>query len=116
MIISWIMDKLGITSLRIQVAEQRLLIHKLTDDLEKLTSEIHAMDKVDIDVDCYNRGRNTIILTGCYKGKGYVKFYDLPQGEFIQYVQRMEYEKKHHLLRNVDCPLAIRAWFNFEDY
>lgn len=114
MIISWIIDKLGITSLRIQLAEQRLLIHKLTDDLEKLTSEVHAMDKVDIDVDLHTRGRNTIILTGCYKGRGYVRFYDLPQEEFVHYVQRMEYEKKHHLIRNVDCPPTISAWFNFK--
>lgn len=39
MIISWIKDKLGITSLRILVAEQRLLINKLTGDLEDLMSK-----------------------------------------------------------------------------
>lgn len=114
MIVSWIKDKLGVTELhrklRVLICENR----RLEGSIESLHKEIHAMDKIDIDVDLGKRGRNTIILTGCYKGRGYVRFYDLPQDEFIHYVERTEHEKKHNLIRNVDCPPTMKAWFNFK--
>ncbi len=114
MIKKWLKKVLGITELEAKNKELLYSYRSVESELEAIKSEIHAMDRVDIDVDLYNRGRNTIILTGCYKGRGYVRFYDLPQNEFTHYVERTEHEKKHNLIRNVDCPPTMKAWFNFK--
>lgn len=109
----WINDKLGVTKLhgklQVLIGENR----RLETELNKLQNEIHAMDRIDIDFDLHKRGQNTIVLTGCYKGRGYVQFYDIPHEEFIHYVERLQHERKHNLIRNTDCPPSVKAYFNF---
>lgn len=114
MIKKWLKKMLGITELEGYNKELLALYHHTESELETLKSEIHKMDRVDIDISPHQRGQNTIVLTGCYKGKGYVQFYDVPHDEFAHYVERLQYEKKSNLIRNVDCPPNVRAYFNFK--
>ena len=113
-IIKWFKDKLGVNQVENKVDTLIGENRRLEIELNKLHSEIHAMDKIDIDVNAYRRGQNTIVLTGYYKGKGYVEFYDIPHEEFLYYVERLQYEKRNNLIRNVDCPPQIKAYFNFK--
>lgn len=110
----WVNDKLGVTKLIANTVMMQHEIRILKERLTNLEEQIHAMDRIDMDFDLHKRGQNTIVLTGCYKGKGYVQFYDIPHEEFIHYVERLQHERKHNLIRNTDCPPSVKAYFNFK--
>lgn len=58
-----------------------------------------------VDVDAGFRGQNTVILTGVYRGRGYVQFYDVGQAEFLSLVEEYRQRRKNDpRVRNIDAP------------
>ena len=89
----WLKKKLGITALeKFKAAQEAELEH-------------YARYDADIGV----RGNNTIVLTGTYRGHGYVRFYDLSDENFHHMVERMRGMRT--MLRNIDCPPQLQGKF-----
>lgn len=110
MITKWIKDKLGITSLENENKrlKRQLELHKLF--VERKISELKEYTRVDADVGF--RGNNTIILTGVYKSKAFVRFYDMGDGEFQALVDRVRSMRDHALIRHIDTPPNFHGTFN----
>lgn len=95
--------KKELSDTRLQLLECKQLIF---EEINKFT------DSVRIDAELGFRGNSTIVLTGVYKNRGYVEFYDLDSTEFHYLVEKLKDMKKEHLIRHVDGPLG----FNFKGY
>jgi hypothetical protein len=67
------------------------------DEKLKEFQSLHAMD-----ADESYRGQCTIILTGVFRGRGYVKFVDVEHDEFRHMVERFRSRKS--MFRNEDRP------------
>jgi|GEM_PF-6314523 len=109
-IIDWLRDKLGITRLEEKHEDLknannflRRVVEKKFDDLDELTR---------IDADISNRGQCTVILTGVYRGKAYVQYYDIPTQEFVHLVEEMRQRRKYNLIRNIDHLPSFRGAFD----
>ena len=101
--IKWIKNKLGITKLE---QENQMLKYKL----EKYQDFIKEYTRVDADIGY--RGNNTIILTGVYRNKAYVHFYDIGDGEFVNLVEHLREMKDHALIRHIDKPPHFSGFFD----
>lgn len=110
--INWIKHKLGISVLEsrvdylegeVKLLEERVLRYK--QYVDNHIKELERYTAVDADI---SRSGSSIILTGVYKGKGYVRFYDLSQEDFIHFVETVKWMTKEKALRVVDKPY----WFN----
>lgn len=68
----------------------------------------YKMERLDklatMDLDGSYRGPNTIVLTGVFRGRGYVQFYDVNQDEFHHLVQDFRSRERHAMLRVQDLP------------
>ncbi len=108
--IEWIKKKLGITALENgqKSLDARLLWHK--DFVNSKVAELKEYTRVDADVGF--RSNNTIILTGVYKKKAYVHFYDIGDGEFIRLVEQLKSMRGHALLRTIDTPPMFKGTFD----
>ena len=106
---NWIKKKLGITALENEnkilneavKAHKQFVVQKITD-LKEYT-------RVDADVGI--RGNNTIILTGVYRNRAFVRFYDMGDGEFIRLVEQMKEMREHSLIRHIDAPPSFIGSF-----
>ena len=87
--------------------EKKLQRHQ--DFVTAKVSELKEYTRVDADMGI--RGNNTIILTGVYRNKAYVRFYDIGDGEFQKLIEQMKHMQDHCLIRNVDQPPHIRGMF-----
>jgi len=107
---NWIKKKLGIIALE---EENRVLDAKLARQREYITEkvgELKAYTRVDADIGF--RGNNTIILTGVYRNKAFVKFYDMGDGEFVRLVEQLKDMKDHCLVRHLDAPPQFNGVFD----
>jgi hypothetical protein len=107
--INWIKDKLGITQLEFENLKfkQAIKIHEYF--VANKIAELKEYTRVDADIGF--RGNNTIILTGVYRNKAYIRFYDLGDAEFLRLVEQLKEMRQHALLRNIDCPYEFRGTF-----
>ena len=106
---NWVKKKLGITSLEKKNKELSLLLESHSRYVSEKIAELKEYTRVDADIGV--RGNNTIILTGVYKNKGFVRFYDIGDGEFIKLIEQMNYMKDHCLIRNIDQPPSFNGTF-----
>lgn len=100
-----------------RLTELELSNRQLLDSFESLHSfvkeqvrYINHLHKIDADVGI--RGNNTIILTGVFRGKAYVKFYDIGDGRFKAMVEELQWLSKHGELRTIDKPIGFEGSFN----
>jgi hypothetical protein len=93
---------LGVDKLIAEISLLKIQNAGLSNQLDKTHSLMKEFTRVDADIGF--RGNNTIILTGVFKGRGYVQFYDLGDGEFRDMVERLRDMKKYALIRQVDAP------------
>lgn len=78
----------------------------------RVNSHIEELERFTaLDADVSFRGNCTIILTGVYRGQGYVQFYDLSPEHFREYVERLKYERGENVVRVVDRPLGHSGSF-----
>lgn len=105
----WIKWKLGILALEHKNTELRnqLQLHK--DFVTTKIAELKEYTRVDADVGF--RGNNTVILTGVYRNRAYVQFYDLGDGEFARLVEHLKDMRSHALIRHIDAPPSFRGSF-----
>lgn len=108
-LLRWVQEKLGIVKLQQEVDKQHalLLSHKVF--VREKIEELKEYTRVDADVGF--RGNNTIILTGVYRRKAYVQFWDVGDGEFEKLVDQLRYMSDHALLRNIDAPPYFKGTF-----
>lgn len=84
-------------------------IESVHTKLDRRLAELDRLTKVDADVGV--RGKNTIILTGVYRGKAYVEFYECSNDYFIDTVERLRHEGRSNLIRNIDAPPTFNGSF-----
>lgn len=94
-------------------AENMQLRQNMNDLKYYIDTRIHEFtDSVRIDAEIGVRGNNTVILTGVYKNRGYVEFYDMENPEFHNFVEMLKFQRKGNLIRHIDGPLG----FDFRGY
>jgi len=103
--INWIKRKLGVTAIE-EAYNQKV------QELDRHLKWLQENARMDADVGFSHRGNNTIILTGIYRGRAYVQFYDMGNGEFERLVEQMRDMKKYALIRHVDAPPMFKAAFD----
>lgn len=108
---SYDISKKEISALKIRCAKLEGQLNETQHDIYSLRKVVSSYFKVDADVG--HRGNNTIILTGIYRGKGYVQFYDVGDGQFVETVERMRDLNRSRLLRTVDAPPSFVGQFNW---
>jgi hypothetical protein len=108
-VLNWIKRKLGILDLAQENAELRRQLQSHRDFVSAKVAELKDYTRVDADVGI--RGNNTIILTGVYRNRAYVQFYDLGDGEFVRLVEHLKDMKGHALIRHIDAPPQFKGMF-----
>jgi hypothetical protein len=111
---------LGITALE---QENQLLWEALEAERDALKAEVNMhrayvrermaelKEYTRVDADIGYRGNNTIILSGVFRNKAFVRFYEMGDGEFKALVDQIQAMKDHALIRNVDWPPELRGAF-----
>lgn len=80
------------------------LEQRISVQTDRITHRIAELDKLTaIDGAAGVRGPCTIILSGVYRGKGYVAFYEMEHDEFQHFVEEYRQRKLHGYLRNIDA-------------
>jgi len=105
----WIKKWLGVTALDARIKKQEAVLAILSPAIDEKIRDLDKLTREDWDIGM--RGPSTIILTGVYRGKGYVKFYEVPGDQFHSLVQEYQERHKHHLIRNVDVPYPMSGAF-----
>lgn len=100
---------LGIDTLEKRADTHSYILDGLAGQIDKKIKELDKLTREDWDIGV--RGPSTIILTGVYRGRGYVKFYDVPGEQFEDLVQMFRSREKSHLIRNVDAPHLMSGAF-----
>ncbi|MBL4781819.1 MAG: hypothetical protein JKX92_06210 [Porticoccaceae bacterium] len=108
--IEWVKKKLGITELKEENKRLSDQVKNHKEFVRKKVSDLQEYTRVDADVGI--RGNNTIVLTGVYRNQGYVRFYDIGDGEFEHLVRQMKHMKDHCLIRHIDQPPGYRGLFD----
>lgn len=109
-ILWWVKEKLGILTLEREHMELRRSLQSHKNFVSEKVGELKEYTRVDADVGY--RGNNTIILTGVYRNKGYVKFYDMGDRDFVNLVEHLKDMKGHALIRNIDAPPHFKGTFD----
>jgi hypothetical protein len=91
----------------------------LETSVDTLTLDLCAAQKVlnkyfRVDADVGYRGGNTLVLTGVYKNRGYVQFYDMGDKGFACEVERLKDLRRCNMLRHVDAPETYTGIFDLE--
>lgn len=108
-VLEFLRNKLGITALE---RENAILKQRLAEQSTRLDRRIADLDELTaMDADIGFRGPCTVILTGVYRGNGYVKFYDMPVDQFRRHVEMMLDMQRSSLIRTVDAPPSFLASF-----
>lgn len=106
----WIKKVLGITALEQENARLKLLVRHQERYVSEKIKELQDYTRVDADMGV--RGHNTIILTGVYRNKAYVRFYDVKGDDFAGFVEHLRDLKGHALIRNIDHPPTFHGVFD----
>jgi CRP-like cAMP-binding protein len=101
---------LGITALEMEIDHLRGVINTEQKRIARRIEELDNLTREDIDIGF--RGKNTIILTGVYRGRGYVEFYDMSDYDFAEVVKMYQDRRKRNLLRVVDGPPFVSGAFD----
>jgi hypothetical protein len=107
---NWIKKKLGITALEAENGAIKADLSWHKNFVSQRINDLKEYTRVDADIGF--RGNNTIILTGVYRKKGFVRFYDVGDGEFKNLVLQMRDMKDHALIRNIDRPPSFEGTFD----
>jgi ATP-dependent exoDNAse (exonuclease V) alpha subunit len=106
---NWIKKKLGITQLE---NENKVLRNQLQSHREYVAEKIGELKEYTrVDADMGVRGNNTIVLTGVYRKRAFVQFYDIGDGEFQRLVEMLRDMKDHALVRHIDKPPSFHGTF-----
>jgi len=107
MVLRWFKNLFGITKLE---ESNRLLleeVHEYSLEFKRVLKQLQ--DFVKIDADLGFRSNNTIIVTGRFRNREFVNFYDVGDGDFVSLVNQLQHLKKFGNIRNVDAPESFKA-------
>ena len=106
----WLKKWLGVA----QLEKQHIGMSSIINAQEsRITDRMRELDQLTaIEADVGFRGPCTIILSGVYRGRGYVKFYEMDLEEFRHLVERYKFEERDNLIRHVDVPYHLNAAFD----
>ena len=116
---------LGLTDVIANIAKQQAEVEKTRDEAYKhiheadrlnqqtrmIVDDIRRVTAIDVDVAMMPQQPNTIILTGRFKGRAYVDFYDVTPETFDDLVNHLKDLKQWGQVRNLDAPPAFSAFF-----
>lgn len=108
--INWLKRYLGITELERENIRLRSYVERHERYIDRKVEELKDYTRVDADIGI--RGNNTIVLTGVYRNKGFVRFYDMGDGEFKKLVEQLQYMRDHCLIRHIDEPPSFHGTFD----
>lgn len=91
---------LGVFDLESENKRLKLIISKQVDRITNRISELDKLTEVDVDIGA--RGPCTVILSGVFRGRGYVSFYEMDHEEFEYMVDEFRHRRKSGHLRNID--------------
>lgn len=100
---NWLKKLLGVDELERQNRNLREELDVMHTFMRQKFERLEKHERIDADLSI-KRGECTIVLTGVFRGRGYVEFYDIPLKEFEALVQHYRNMRKHHLIRNIDRP------------
>lgn len=83
----------------------------LNQKTRMIVDDIRRVTTIDVDVALMPKQPNTIILTGRFKGRAYVNFYDVTPETFEGLISHMRDLKQWGQVRNLDAPPAFSAFF-----
>lgn len=113
-ILNWFRELLGINAnydlIRCLQRDNSELVSKMIElrgALEnvdqKVRDKIQELDSLaKMDIDGHHRGQNSVILTGVFRGRGYIQFYDVSDSEFRYLVEDFRQRRRHSMVRNID--------------
>lgn len=88
-------------------------VNNLKIAYRELLDKQHKLDKLlAVDVSVSNRGECTVILTGAYRGRGYVQVYDMHAEDFEYFVRLTQDMRKKKVIRSIDAPISLEAYYN----
>jgi len=96
-------------ALRNEIAMERTRNDQQRRIIEEHLNRMRKWTKVDVDVAGHRRGWNTVILTGVFRGQGFVRFYDVKAEEFEHLVLQLREMKRFAGLRVVDQPIGMKG-------
>ncbi len=108
--INWLKEKLGIAALKRDNETLKAQLARHKQFVADKVSELKEYTRVDADIGY--RGNNTIVLTGVYRRKAFVRFYDIGDGEFERLVEQLRHMKDHALVRHLDKPPSFSGHFD----
>jgi hypothetical protein len=107
---NWLKKFLGITQLE---NDNKHMLSQLRNHHAYIAEKIAELKSYTcVDADVGFRGNNTIVLTGVYRNQGFVRFYDVGEGEFEKLVNQLRIMNDHALIRNVDAPPSFHGVFD----
>lgn len=107
-ITGWFRKILGITALEAKYREL-LSVYKATLELQE---ELNKNLRIDCDMGI--RGPSSVILTGAYRGRGYVQVFEMDNDEFARMVDMYRDLKKRGIIRNIDAPPQVLHYYNVD--
>ena len=110
-LIHWIKEKLGITALEQRHEKLIRQVKNQQDFIAIQTAELKKFTKVDADIEY--QSNNTIILTGRYQNRGYVRFFDMGDGEFEKLTKQLCHMEKYAQVRHLDAPMNFHEKFDW---
>jgi len=113
---NWIKCKLrawlGVDDVALEAKKMSCDLSNAVNSFNKHINDLEKFSTIDADVNF--RGNNTVILTGQYRGRAYVQFYDVPQEDFRRYVEMMKHERRGDVFRAVDAPIGFSGSFSLQ--
>ncbi|QJA43021.1 hypothetical protein [Phaeobacter phage MD18] len=108
---AWVKNKLrkwlGIDNSELELALIRRELAVLESRIDQRMKELDRLTKMDADISF--RGDCMVVLSGVYRGKGYVQFYEVPAEEFRHIVERYRGMRRSNIIRHMDAPIGHRG-------
>ena len=87
--------------------------------IKKLKSDIDKQFNIDLDIDIKPNINANVIITGIYRGKEYIKLYDLKPEDFNDLAEQLKNREKFGEIRNIDAIISFpkkefKARFNYD--
>lgn len=116
----WIRQKLrtflGVDSLSLRINNAESMMLSAHRGICETRDELKKNSRLDADIGVHPKSNNTIILSGVYAGRAYVRFYDIGDGDFMELRKSLIRMSRDHRVRNLDTPPTLRGSFDASEW
>lgn len=116
--INWIKQKLGITALETRVAELQKANERLYQELREVKTVsdnasriVEEHTRIDADIDI--RGGSWVVVSGVWRGKGYVRSYRIDDQSVDGVKQYLDHIGRGYGKGQIDVAPQLRGWFEW---